>query len=189
MVHPELIYRQAMRVLALIAAAALLTACVSDTTTGGANTARSTTQEEQKPSPDQSREASPQPEESSTPEPDETVPCEDVMFQRAQGTIRSQQSAFANGDFEAARAFASGSFRDSVPVDQFEAIIEGTYAFLLTDPAFDFLDCQRLDETALIQVEVSGSPVTVMAYRMVLENESWFIDAASVVGTRNDVTA
>ncbi len=188
MVHPELIYRQVMRVLALIAAAVLLSGCVSDTTTGGANTAPSVQQEQPTPSPDPSLSATPQPEESSAPESDATVPCEDVMFQRAQGTIRSQQSAFANGDFEAARAFASESFRDSVPVDQFEAIIEGTYAFLLTDPAIEFLDCERLDETALIQVEVSGTPVTVMAYRVVLENESWFIDAASVVGTRNDVT-
>lgn len=177
-----------MRVFALIAAAALLSACVSDTTTGGANTVQPSEQEQQTPSPDQSPKATPQPEESSEPEPNQTVPCEDVMFQRAQGTIRSQQSAFANGDFEAARAFSSESFRDSVPVDQFEAIIEGTYAFLLADPAIEFLDCERLDETALIQVEVSGSPVTVMAYRVVLENESWFIDAASVVGTRNDVT-
>ena len=74
-------------------------------------------------------------------------------------------------------------------VDQFQSIIEGTYAFLLDDPAVEFLDCQRLGETALIRVEIAGSPIVTMAYRVVLENESWFIDAATVAGTREAVTA
>jgi len=37
-------------------------------------------------------------------------------------------------------------------------------------------------------VEVAGSPVTIMLYGVVLENDSWFIDAASVAGTRDAVT-
>ena len=114
------------------------------------------------------------------------------MFQRAQGTIRSQQSAFADQDFAAARAYASQFFRDGVSVSGFEAIIEGQYAFLLGDPAIEFIDCQRLGESALIRVEVDDAATTstvTMVYRVVLENESWFIDAASISDRRTNVTA
>jgi hypothetical protein len=110
------------------------------------------------------------------------------MFQRAQGTIRAQQSALAQSDFEAARAFASDDFRSGVSVDQFQSIIEGNYSFLLDDPAITFVDCQRRGDSALIRVEVTGSPVTIMLYGVVLESEKWFIDAASVAGSREDVT-
>ena len=110
------------------------------------------------------------------------------MFQRAQGTIRAQQNALAKSDFEAARAYASDNFRSGVSVDQFQGIIEGNYSFLLEDPTLTFVDCQRRGDSALIRVEVAGSPVTIMLYGVVLENDSWFIDAASVAGTRDAVT-
>lgn len=110
------------------------------------------------------------------------------MFQRAQGTIRAQQKALADSDFEAARSYSSQGFRSGVSVEQFQAIIEGSYEFLLEDPDITFVDCQRRNDSALIRVEVAGSPVTIMLYGVVLENESWFIDAASVAGTRDDVT-
>lgn len=69
-------------------------------------------------------------------------------------------------------------------------MIKGGYAFLLADPALEFLDCQRLGESALIRVEVAepGSTITLV-YRVVLENESWFIDAASISDRRTKVTA
>lgn len=114
------------------------------------------------------------------------------MFQRAQGTIRSQQSAFAELDFAAARGYASESFRTGVSVPRFEAIIEGQYAFLLGDPAIEFIDCQRLGESALIDVEVDDpatASTVAMVYRVVLENESWFIDAASISDRRTNITA
>jgi hypothetical protein len=99
------------------------------------------------------------------------------MFQRAQGTIRSQQQALAARDFEAARAYASDSFRESVSVPDFRRIIQGNYAFLLDDPALGFLECQRQGDTALIQVEVL---VMVWSWKTI-------IDAASIAGSREDV--
>jgi hypothetical protein len=110
------------------------------------------------------------------------------MFQRAQGTIRAQQSALAATDFEAARAYSSDGFRSGVTVEQFQTIIEANYAFLLDDPVLTFIDCQRRGDSAILRVEVEGSPITVMLYGVVLENDSWFIDAASVAGTRDAVT-
>lgn len=168
-----------MRALGIGLAALLLAGCVSDVSTGGqvASSPSSTTAS---PSPTQEQE---------TPAPSTGAqPCEDVMFQRAQGTIRAQQQALANSDFEAARAYASNGFRSGVSVEQFQVIIEGRYAFLLGNPDITFADCQRRGDSALIRVEVAGSPVTIMLYGVVLENDSWFIDAASVAGTRDAVT-
>lgn len=164
-----------------------LAGCASETTTGGdrASDPAPITEESNTPGP---RQTTP-PTESPAPQDAETTPCEEVMFNRAQNTIRSQQRAFANGDFRVARGYASDSFRESVSVEQFQSIIEGTYAFLLEDPAIEFIDCQRMGDIALIELEVAGSPVVTMAYRVVLENESWFIDAAAVAGSREDVTA
>lgn len=173
-----------MRVISVIAAAVLLSGCAG-TTTGGQETtpptptSATTAPETQDPSPDSSP---------SQDEADTAQPCEEVMFQGAQGTVRSQQSALAQQDFEAARAFASNSFRSGVSVEQFQDIIEGRYSFLLNDPGLDFVDCQRRGDKALIRVEVSGSPVIIMIYGMVVENDSWFIDAASVAGSREEVT-
>jgi hypothetical protein len=170
-----------MRIIGLLTASLLLVGCASQSTTGG--------EQVQQTPPQTSAPTEPQPEEESTPEPSiASQPCEDVMFQRAQGTIRAQQSALAQSDFEAARAFASDDFRSGVSVDQFQSIIEGNYSFLLDDPAITFVDCQRRGDSALIRVEVTGSPVTIMLYGVVLESEKWFIDAASVAGSREDVT-
>jgi len=185
-----------MKALIVAAAGLLLAGCATDVTTGSAPTDATTqpapTPEQASPSEPPLAEASPgeaPPSAGETEDPEEALPCEDVMFQRAQGTIRSQQRALAAQDFEAARAYASDSFRESVSVPDFRRIIQGNYAFLLEDPALGFLECQRQGDTALIQVEVGGSPVVVMVYRVVLENESWFIDAASIAGSREDVTA
>ncbi len=170
-----------MRIIGLLTASLLLVGCASQSTTGG--------EQVQQTPPQTSAPTEPQPEEESTPEPSiASQPCEDVMFQRAQGTIRAQQSALAQSDFEAARAFASDGFRSGVSVDQFQSIIEGNYSFLLDDPALSFVDCQRRGDSALIRVEVAGSPITVMLYGVVLDSEKWFIDAASVAGSREDVT-
>lgn len=110
------------------------------------------------------------------------------MFQRAQNTIRNQQAAFANEDFEAARGFASQSFQSTVNAEQFQRIIEGSYGFLLGSPELEFLDCRRIADTAFLQVKVSGTPDIFMAYSVVLEGEAWFIDGAVIAGSREDVT-
>lgn len=181
MVYPKLTYGRDMRAVGLIVAGILLTGCSA----GG------DTQNASEPPPSVAIETPPVPEPTKEAEPEtsnEPRPCEDVMFQRAQGTIRAQQSAFAASDYEAARAYASNGFRSTVSVEQFQQIIEGDYAFLLNDPTLTFTECRRRGDSALIRVDVSGSPVTVMVYGVVLENDSWFIDAATVAGVRQDVT-
>lgn len=180
-----------MRLVALAFAALAIAGCTGTTTTSNASTpAPATSTESSTPTPEPS---TPEPETpsptTSEPSEQEPTPCEDVMFQRAQNTIRNQQSAFADRNFEAARGFASKTFRSSVSTEQFQQIIDGQYAFLLDSPEVTFVDCRRMGDFAYLQVDVAGSPTVTMAYRVVLEGESWFIDAAVVAGSREDVSA
>jgi hypothetical protein len=177
----------------LAAAAFLLAGCATQTTTGQApGTPAPTQPEPTEPEPTAPESTAPESTspESTEPGPTESAPepCEDLVFQRAQTTIRSQQDALGNDDFQAAWGFASPSFRSSVTVDAFQGIIEGTYPFLLDNPELRFVECQRQGETAFLQVEVAGSPTVVMVYRVVLNEDVWFVDAASIAGNREDVT-
>ena len=137
--------------------------------------------------------ATEQPEQPEQPEQTPTQPdvqvaeCTQETFDATRQRIEGQQEAFATGDFAAARSFASQSFQSSVSVDQFREIIIGTYPFLIDSPELAFPECQRETDTVLMRVEVDGSPSIVLVYRLVLEDDGWFIDAASIAGTREDV--
>ncbi len=202
MVYPNLIYRPYMRVALPLLAAALLSACVTGSTTGGQESTQTpapTPTQPQRPSstPSPSNEPAPsqteQPEQPEQPEQTPTQPdvqvaeCTQETFDATRQTIEGQQEAFATGDFAAARSFASQSFQSSVSVDQFREIIIGTYPFLIDSPELAFPECQRETDTVLMRVEVDGSPSIVLVYRLVLEDDGWFIDAASIAGTREDV--
>ena len=176
-------YRPRMKVIiaGLAAAALLLAGCATQTTTGRTPTSQPSNQATDSPAPTEPEPREPAPTESGP------VACEDLVFQRAQTTIRGQQDAFGSDDFQTAWGFASPSFRSSVTVDAFQTIIEGTYPFLLDNPNLRFIECQRQGKTAFLQVEVAGSPTVVMVYRVVLNEDVWLIDAASIAGSREEV--
>ncbi|MCH9851436.1 MAG: DUF4864 domain-containing protein [Actinomycetia bacterium] len=194
-----------MRVALPLLAAALLSACVTGSTTGGQESTQTpapTPTQTQEPSttPSPSNEPAPsqteqteQPEQPEQPEQTPTQPdvqvaeCTQETFDATRQRIEGQQEAFATGDFAAARSFASQSFQSSVSVDQFREIIIGTYPFLIDSPELAFPECQRETDTVLMRVEVDSSPSIVLVYRLVLEDDGWFIDAASIAGTREDV--
>ena len=197
-----------MRVVLPLLAAALLSACVTGSTTGGQESAQTPAQtptptptQTQDPSstPSPSNEPAPsqtaQPEQTPTQTPSQTpsqpdvqvAECTQETFDATRQTIDGQQGAFAAGDFAAARSFASQSFQSSVSVEQFQEIIVGTYPFLIDSPELAFPECQRETDTVLMRVEVDGSPSIIMIYRLVLEDDDWFIDGASIAGTREDV--
>jgi len=191
-----------MRVALPLLAAALLSACVTGSTTGGQESTQTpapTPTQTQEPSatPSPSNEPAPsQTEQTEQPEQPEQTPtqpdvqvaeCTQETFDTTRQRIEGQQEAFATGDFAAARSFASQSFQSSVSVDQFREIIIGTYPFLIDSPELAFPECQRETDTVLMRVEVDSSPSIVLVYRLVLEDDGWFIDAASIAGTREDV--
>ena len=189
-----------MRIALPLLAAALLSACVTGSTTGGqestqtpAQTPTQTPTQPQTPSSTPSPSNEPAPSQTEQPEQTPTQPdvqaaeCTQETFDATRQTIDGQQEAFATGDFAAARSFASQSFQSSVSVERFQAIIVGTYPFLIDSPELAFPECQRETDTVLMRVEVDGSPSIVLIYRLVLEDRGWFIDAASIAGTREDV--
>ena len=189
-----------MRVVFPLLAAALLSACVTGSTTGGQESTQTST-----PTPTQTQEPSSTPSPSNEPTPSQTgqpsqtpsqtpsqpdvqvAECTQETFDGTRQTIEGQQEAFATGDFAAARTFSSQSFQSYVSVEQFQEIIVGTYPFLIDSPELAFPECQRETDTVLMRVEVDASPSIVMIYRLVLEDDDWFIDGASIAGTREDV--
>ena len=206
-----------MRVVLPLLAAALLSACVTGSTTGGQESTQTPAQtptqtptpiptQTQEPSttpspsnPSPSSEPAPpqseQPEQTPTQTPSQTprqpdvqvAECTQETFDATRQTIEGQQEAFATGDFATARTFSSQSFQSFVSVEQFQEIIVGTYPFLIDSPELAFPECQRETDTVLMRVEVDGSPSVIMIYRLVLEDDGWFIDGASIAGTREDV--
>lgn len=189
-----------MRVVFPLLAAALLSACVTGSTTGGQESTQTST-----PTPTQTQEPSSTPSPSNEPTPSQTgqpsqtpsqtpsqpdvqvAECTQETFDANRQTIEGQQEAFATGDFATARTFSSQSFQSYVSVEQFQEIIVGTYPFLIDSPELAFPECQRETDTVLMRVEVDGSPSVIMIYRLVLEDDGWFIDGASIAGTREDV--
>jgi hypothetical protein len=189
-----------MRVVLPLLAATLLSACVTGSTTGGQESTQTpapTPTQTQEPSttPSPSNEPAPsqpeQPEQAPTQTPSQpdvqVAECTQETFDATRQTIDGQQEAFATGDFATARTFSSKSFQSSVTIEQFREIIVGTYPFLIDSPELAFPQCQRETDTVLMGVEVDGSPSIVMIYRLVLEDDDWFIDGASIAGTREDV--
>ena len=193
-----------MRVVFPLLAAALLSACVTGSTTGGQESTQTPAQTPT-PTPTQTQEPSPAPSPSSEPTPSQSeqlsqnpsqtpsqpdvqvAECTQETFDATRQTIEGQQEAFATGDFATARTFSSQSFQSYVSVEQFQEIIVGTYPFLIDSPELAFPECQRETDTVLMRVEVDGSPSVIMIYRLVLEDDGWFIDGASIAGTREDV--
>ena len=193
-----------MRVVFPLLAAALLSACVTGSNTGGqegtqtpAQTPAQTPTQTQAPSPVPSPSSEPRPSQSEQPsqnpsqtpsQPDAQVAeCTQETFDATRQTIEGQQEAFATGDFATARTFSSQSFQSYVSVEQFQEIIVGTYPFLIDSPELAFPECQRETDTVLMRVEVDGSPSVILVYRLVLEDDGWFIDGAAIAGTREDV--
>ena len=189
-----------MRVVFPLLAAALLSACVTGSTTGGQESTQTPAQTPT-PTPTQTQEPSPAPSPSSEPTPSQSeqpsqnpsqpdvqvAECTQETFDATRQTIEGQQEAFATGDFATARTFSSQSFQSYVSVEQFQEIIVGTYPFLIDSPELAFPECQRETDTVLMRVEVDGSPSVILIYRLVLEDDGWFIDGASIAGTREDV--
>lgn len=105
-------------------------------------------------------------------------PCDREAAAGIEDTIRSQQAAFAAGDFTGAREFASTGFQSTVDVQQFQQIIEGRYTFLLEDPVIEFLDCEQIDNVAQVFVRFDGN--TDLRYNVIRQPEGWRIDGATL---------
>lgn len=115
------------------------------------------------------------------PSPASPMDCTDEVATSAFATVSNQQAAFASTDFAEARRMASEGFRSQVTLQEFKAIIEDGYAFLLGGPPVALAEC-RMDGTGVVlRIEVDAKPSVAMAYRLVLEGDEWRIDGASIL--------
>jgi hypothetical protein len=182
--HVRLIYRRRMKWLTTLLGIVCVSACTlipaeQDSTTSP-KPAPSVSVTSPEPAPAESREA---------PEPPPTSDCEPDVRANVQDTIRAQQRSFSDLDFDSARSFASDSFRSDVTADDFAYIIRRDYAFLLGDPSITFEACLQVGDVAVIRVLVQDlPPEQSMVYRLVKENDGWFIDGARLGETRPNVT-
>jgi len=116
---------------------------------------------------------------SSSPEPAQASACDPEVADAALSVVRSQQEAFADGDFAAARQLASASFRSFATLREFRAIIEQGYPFLLDDPEVSLTQCLTVGSVAVLRISVQAQPAVGLAYRLVEEDGAWRIDGAS----------
>lgn len=112
-------------------------------------------------------------------EPAQASACDPEVADAALSVVRSQQEAFAEGDFAAARQLASASFRTFVSLREFQAIIEQGYPFLLDDPEVSLTQCLMVGSVAVLRISVQAQPAVGLAYRLVEEDGAWRIDGAS----------
>ena len=182
--------------------ASAMTACGSADTEPTADSAPSSTSSApaqassapptQSPSPTTPTPAQPSPTASSS-SPSESRPspgdCPQDVRADVERTIREQQDAFAELDFDGARQFATEAFRAIVEPDQFREIIEDQYAFLLTDPRLEFVACVSGGTVVETLVRVESEPRSTLRYRLMLEDAGWRIDGAVIVQTEDDLAA
>ncbi len=120
--------------------------------------------------------------------PEEGIPeCPTDVADAIDGTVAAQLAAFAAGDFRAAFALASESFRAAIDVKGFREVILTGYPEVAAAIGHRLVECrQQGPSSAAALVDVTGDDgVTArLAYRFVLEPEGWRIDGASTLGTQ-----
>jgi hypothetical protein len=124
------------------------------------------------------------PEQSDTPQSETVpVPCEQSTQEAIEITVNSQTQAFAQDNFELAYSFASPSFRSSVSLDGFVAIIAGSYGPLIESSELRFSDCLANSNGGFALIDVSflqaGDFVYALRYLMVETSDGWRVDGAS----------
>lgn len=108
------------------------------------------------------------------------------MVEGLDSTVAAQLAAFAAGDFRSAFRLASESFRSSVDLEGFRAIILSGYPEVAASVDHRLLECrQQGPERAVAVVAVTGENglTAQLGYRFVLEPRGWRIDGATSLGT------
>lgn len=98
-------------------------------------------------------------------------------------SVTGQLRAFREGDFDAARAFATSQFREEVDVIEFRALIERDFSVLLSSTGHTLGHCLSVGDRAnvLVGVESEREDVVVLAYRLEREEGQWRVNGAANV--------
>jgi hypothetical protein len=131
--------------------------------------------------PFQSEEA---PSQGETPQAENVpVACSQSTQAAVEQIVNSQTQAFAKNDYELAYSFASPSFRSSVSLNGFVAIIAGSYGPLIESSKLRFSDCLENSNGGFALIDVSflqgGDFVYALRYLLVETSDGWRVDGAS----------
>lgn len=126
----------------------------------------------------------PAPSQNADEQPDSAlIDCDEETQGEIEEAIKLQTKAFADGNYELAYSFASPSFRSSVSLDGFVAIIAGSYGPLIESSQLRFSGCLINASAGLGLIEVSflegGDFVYGLRYLMIETPEGWKVEGAS----------
>lgn len=126
----------------------------------------------------------PAPSQNSDQQPDSAlIDCDEETQGEIEEAIKLQTRAFADGNYDLAYSFASPSFRSSVSLDGFVAIIAGSYGPLIESSQLRFSSCLINASTGIGLIEVSflegGDFVYGLRYLMIETPEGWKVEGAS----------
>lgn len=157
---------------ALAAMALVLTACGADGVMGGGSPRSGTVRELLRSVPEADRPGA--------------RPCDTVESTLMTATVTGQLDALAAGDFAAAHAWASTTFRAGVGPQAFEQLIRTGYPELLGSAMRRVEGCQVLDGrgTLIIGITARSGARRVIGYRLTEDVEGWRIDGAGDVMLR-----
>ena len=110
-------------------------------------------------------------------------PCPERPREQMTQTVTRQTEAFAVGDFELAYSFASPSFRASIDLERFTALISESYGPLTATTQLRFGDCLiNVDGgygTLDTRFDQDGASVFGLRYVLSETPEGWRVDGAS----------
>ena len=111
------------------------------------------------------------------------VSCDEAELKAVSSVIAQQTQAFGDRDFDTAYSLASPSFRDAVPIEVFQQLIDSSYGTLILSSDLNFEECriERDRDFATIDVRFNqgGQDVFGLQYVVTNTHEGWRINAAS----------
>jgi hypothetical protein len=105
--------------------------------------------------------------------------CTQEVREDVEDTVRGQTQAISARDYERALEFSSNRYRSGTNPEQFGALIEDSYDYLLTTSDYDFADCYVYDDPELEVVTITAQYGDVaLAYYLIEEDGAWRIELA-----------
>jgi len=105
--------------------------------------------------------------------------CTQEVREDVEDTVRGQTQAISARDYERALEFSSNRYRSGTNPEQFGALVEDSYDYLLTTSDYDFADCYVYDDPELEVVTITAQYGDVaLAYYLIEEDGAWRIELA-----------
>lgn len=114
--------------------------------------------------------------------------CSQTEIAGGSAWIKGQLAAFGKEDFESAYGFASDSFQSGRSLEDFVAIISGSYGFLLDSRSYSVGECIKDGENFFFDARVTtaaGQEYSMM-YALEKTTDAWGVNAATVVADPGD---